>query len=107
MDDRVKKLREEAREDLSKLHGLPPYSRNNPCYADGYFANSIKDKYGMTISAVEEWTGIEKDPYGVVIKQLEHWLELHNDHKTGEKICVYKNTVEDMLSLMKHGTTKK
>lgn len=35
------------KDDLKKLYGLPPYNTpTNMVYGDGYFARSLKNKYG-------------------------------------------------------------
>jgi hypothetical protein len=46
------------RKDLKMLNGEPPFNAANPCYADGYFYNSIKDRArraGLTIEQVEQF----------------------------------------------------
>lgn len=53
--------RREALDDLKKLRGLPPYDNwSNICYGDGYFANSLVRRYGMSISELEKATGLKK-----------------------------------------------
>lgn len=44
----------EARTDLVVLHDPTP---SNPCYNDGYYAQSLVKKYGMSISELEKLVG--------------------------------------------------
>lgn len=47
--------KEQARDDLRKLHGHAPYNTpSNICYGDGYFAASLVTKYGMSITELEK-----------------------------------------------------
>lgn len=40
----------QARHDLAKLEGLPPYDNwSNICCGDGYYANSLIRRYGMDL----------------------------------------------------------
>ena len=53
--------KDEALDDLKKLKGLPPYDNwSNICYGDGYFAQSIVSRFGMSISELEKETGLDK-----------------------------------------------
>jgi hypothetical protein len=48
-----------AAEDLKKLRGLPPYNTpSNTCWGDGYFAASLRKKYGVSIEELERLTGV-------------------------------------------------
>jgi hypothetical protein len=108
MDKRVVEIKEEAWHDLAKLYGLPPYGRSNLCYADGMFAKSLEEKYGMNIDTLISWTKFEKDPYDIVIKQLQQWITRFDDKDRPERTThVSKGTLEDMYLLMTRGTTKK
>ena len=52
---------EQASDDLKMLFGLPPHNHpSNICYNDGYFANSLVEKYQMSIKELSEKTGIRK-----------------------------------------------
>ena len=52
----------EARDDLRKLHGLPPYDGGgNPCYGDGYFARSLVEKYGMELDKLKMVVGFNAE----------------------------------------------
>lgn len=47
-------------DDLKKFHGLPPYDGINPCCGDGYFANALVRKHGMSMKEMEEAVGFDK-----------------------------------------------
>jgi len=44
----------DATKDLDVLHGYGPGGRMNPAAGDGYFANSLIRKWGMSIPELEE-----------------------------------------------------
>lgn len=51
----------QAREDLQKLWGLPPHNiPSNHCWGDGYFAASIRTKYGVEIQELAKLVGIQR-----------------------------------------------
>ncbi len=53
---------EKAKDDLKTLFGLPPHNHpSNICYNDGYYANDLVKKYGMSIKELSKVTGIKKD----------------------------------------------
>jgi hypothetical protein len=54
------KTRAEAIDKLKMYHGLPPHNGFNPCAGDGYFANSLVQKYGMSIAKLEKVSGFVK-----------------------------------------------
>ena len=58
--------------DLSMFFGLPPYDgAGNLVNADSYFANSIEEKYEMTISELREAVGFNA--------LMAHWNRMRND----------------------------
>jgi len=44
---------------LKKLDGVAPYDRGNPCRGDGIYAQSIRDKFGMSIDALGKASGYD------------------------------------------------
>lgn len=51
-----------ARDELKMLMGLPPYNNwSNICYGDGYFAQSLVQKYGMSIQELKQETKMLRD----------------------------------------------
>lgn len=53
--------KDKAIDDLKRLHGHPPYNGwSNTCYGDGYFANDIKQRFGMSIEELEKAVGYQK-----------------------------------------------
>tara|TARA_Y100001951_G_C11202785_1_gene218154 strand:+ start:616 stop:777 length:162 start_codon:yes stop_codon:yes gene_type:complete len=49
--------KKEARKDLNKLYGRPPYNTwSNIVAHDGIFAAHLEKKYGMTIKELKEWS---------------------------------------------------
>ena len=53
--------KKKARNELAMLHGDPPHNTwSNICYGDGYFANSLVQRYGMSISQLEKESGYKK-----------------------------------------------
>lgn len=52
--------RKAAIDDLKKLNGLPPYDTFNPCCGDGVFMKSLEEKYGMSITLLEQATDFKK-----------------------------------------------
>jgi hypothetical protein len=48
-----------ARDEIRMLEGLPPHNHpGNLCYGDGYFAKSLVDKYGVSISELKKKVGM-------------------------------------------------
>ena len=55
------KIAKTARDELAMLNGTPPHDHeSNICYGDGYFANSLIRKYGMSIEELEKASGYRK-----------------------------------------------
>lgn len=42
---------------IKKLDGLPPYDGFNVCQGDGWYAKSIEEKYGHSITVLKELVG--------------------------------------------------
>lgn len=52
-----RKAKNEARKELDMLNGRGQYnSPGNPCWNDGYFAQSLVRKYGCSLQTLERWT---------------------------------------------------
>lgn len=53
----IRRLKEEARDEVKRLRGDYPYNHpSNICYGDPYYAQSLKEKYGITdIQKIWEW----------------------------------------------------
>ena len=50
----------QARDELKKLYGLPPYDRpGNICQGDGYFSASLRSKYGMSLEELGRLVGVQ------------------------------------------------
>lgn len=55
--------KEEAKKDLDKLYGNGLFKRDhaNLCYGDGYYALSLKQKYGMELDALAKEIGYDQN----------------------------------------------
>lgn len=80
-----KKERKEARNDLKILYGDPPHDTwSNHCYGDGYYANSLKRKWGMSLEELEitsnydKWKAFKTLAYAAYIKLLREKDETIN-----------------------------
>lgn len=57
-----KSERREARDALKMLRGDAPYNGGgNPCQGDGYYAASLRDRYGMPVHEIEKLSGYKSD----------------------------------------------
>lgn len=54
------KRRAEIIDDLKKLNGLPPHHGFSVVRGDGYFANSLVAKYGMSLTEMAKVSGFDK-----------------------------------------------
>lgn len=56
MKDAEKKT---ARDEIRMLEGLPPHNHpGNLCWSDGYFAQSLVRKYGMSLTELKKKVGM-------------------------------------------------
>lgn len=114
--------KKQAIDDLHKLYGTGPYTgdMSNICYGDGYFANSIKQKYGVgSIGELEEMirkneelvkADFSKIEQRVFVQFLDAWsieqLEQLVEMKRGPrpKVNIYDVIIQE-LSLHEVGMT--
>jgi len=75
------KQKKEARDNLAMLHGRPPHNHpGNICWNDGYYANSLVAKWGMSLDVLDKLVNPRLFAKKPQKKSKTVWVVTKNDY---------------------------